>query len=512
MSFGTSSGNTTMPQQDRPRPTLGAPAPRRNGVAGRSPAAPEPGSAERRYRRLFETSRDGVLVLDADTARITDVNPFLEDLLGYSHDELIGRELWEIVAVRDVQAGREAAGRLQRDGGTHREELPLETRSKQRRQVELVSNVFSADGARVIQCNVRDVTKRRLAEERLRASMESLAAQVADMRQRDLDMSRLNQMNDLLHSCATHEEAYEVITKAAEALFAGQRGFLALLDSGDRRVETVAQWGEAIGTVAGFALSDCWALRRGQVHEVVEVGDGLVCPHFADPPATGSLCVPLTVQGLTLGLLCLTARPGAALREPMKRLLAVSMGESIKLSLSNLRLRERLREEATLDSLTGLWNRRYLDEMLAREIHRARRLRTPLCVAMLDLDHFKEFNDAFGHEAGDAVLRELGQVLRTSIRKSDIACRYGGEEFVLVFPDSPLSGARQRAEQILRFVGEIEIPLEGRGVQRVTASAGVAQADEQDSTPGNLLRAADEALYAAKAAGRNRVVEHRPRT
>ncbi len=334
---------------------------------------------------------------------------------------------------------------------------------------------------------------------------------VAGMKQRDVEMSRVNHMSDLLQACASQAEAYQVIALMAGELFVGHSGFLAVLNPRNRRLETVARWGDEPAIMTSFDLNDCWAMRRGQPHEVFDSHGGLVCLHFVDQPATGYLCVPLSVQGETLGLLCLIGAPEGASRGAVKQQLAVTMGEAIKLSLSNLRLREKLREQATLDVLTGLYNRRFLDESLARELHRSLRQKSPLCVAMLDLDHFKRFNDAFGHEAGDLLLREMGRVLRDNMRKSDVSCRYGGEEFVLVFPDSSLADTRLRVEQVRTLVRQLELRLGDQRLGKVTLSAGIVQAGAEGSTPGELLRAADEALYAAKQAGRDRVIEYTPK-
>ena len=167
---------------------------------------------------------------------------------------------------------------------------------------------------------------------------------------------------------------------------------------------------------------------------VIDRQAGLVCNHFIHHPETGYLCVPLMVQGGTIGLLCLTGAPEQVIGSITRQQLAVAVGDTIKLSFYNLKLREELREQAIHDPLTGLCNRRYLEENLVRELHRAERGNSPLCVVMLDLDNFKPFNDTFGHDAGDSLLRQLGQVLRENLRKSDIACRYGGDEFVLVLP------------------------------------------------------------------------------
>ena len=496
-----------MLQTKKPHLSIGAEGMLANGAVERKRITDRLRTSELRYRRLFETAKDGILILDADTGRITDVNPFLEDMLGYSHDELIGKALWEIGPVKDIMASQEAMRHLQDREYIRYDNLPLETRSKQRVQVEFVSNVYRVDGIRVIQCNVRDITARKVAETGMLKLNDELTAMVVEMKQRDREMNQLNHMNDLLQACATQDEAYEVIALMAGDLFIGHSGFVATLHPSDRRLETVARWGDESAIVSAFDLNDCWAMRRGQPHEVADPRGGLVCRHFVGQPATGYLCVPLTVQGDALGLLCIIGSASNATREAVKEQLAVTVGEAIKLSLCNLRLRERLREQATLDVLTGLYNRRYLDETLARELHRALRRKSPLCVAMLDLDHFKRFNDTFGHEVGDHLLRELGHVLRVNLRKSDVSCRYGGEEFVLVFPDSSLADTRQRVEQIRTLVKGLVFRHGDQPVGKITVSAGIAQAHADGSSPSELLRAADEAMYAAKQGGRDRVVE-----
>jgi diguanylate cyclase (GGDEF)-like protein len=215
----------------------------------------------------------------------------------------------------------------------------------------------------------------------------------------------------------------------------------------------------------------------------------------------------LTVQGETLGVLCLIGLSTEKGENPSsQKSLAVTVGEDIKLSLFNLRLRERLSEQATRDPLTGLYNRRFLEESLARELHRTNREGVPLCVAMLDLDYLKQFNDTFGHEAGDRVLRELGRVLHEKLRKSDISCRFGGEEFVLVLPSSTLVDAQHRLEQIRLLVKGLQVRHDDQILGRLTVSGGVAASPEHGSTAAELVRAADAALYSAKQAGRDRVV------
>lgn len=467
-------------------------------------------ASETRYRRLFETAKDGILILNADTGVIIDANPFLEALLDYTHNELVGKTLWELGPFRDIAASRESFLKLQAAEYSRYENLPLETKAKEIREVEFVSNVYLVNGTRVIQCNIRDITERRRIDASLRAANEDLATLVTEMKKRDSEMHSLLRMNDLLQTCSNQEEAYRVIVLMADELFNGQDGGLAIRHEGNPEYEMIAHWGEAERMTASFTMDDCWAMRRGQPHEVLDPQSSLMCRHFVDEPKTGYLCIPLAVQGESLGLLCLMGDGTESSEQRVnRRNLALMLSESIKLSLFNLRLQEKLRDQATRDPLTGLFNRRYLDDSLERELHRAQRKQSPLSVVMLDLDHFKHFNDTFGHDAGDLLLRELGNVLSASLRQGDISCRYGGEEFVLVFPDSPLANTRKRVEEIRNLIKGLEIRHGERQLGRITVSAGVAAAPEHGYTAAELLRAADGALYAAKQGGRDRLVAYK---
>jgi diguanylate cyclase (GGDEF)-like protein len=252
-------------------------------------------------------------------------------------------------------------------------------------------------------------------------------------------------------------------------------------------------------------LKDCWAMRRGQLHEVIDPIQDLLCQHFSHPPITGTLCLPLMVQGETLGLLSLVGDMGGE-HAISQQQLVVTVGEAIKLSLSNIKLREELREQAIRDPLTGLYNRRYLEENLSRELYRSQRQKTQLCIAMIDLDHFKHVNDTFGHGAGDSVLREVGRILDKHLRNTDISCRYGGDEFLLVLPDSSLEDTRQRLEQIRIFIKENTIRYGDKLISSMTISIGIAAAREHGFIARELIRAADEALYSAKRVGNDQIV------
>lgn len=294
--------------------------------------------SEIRYRRLFEAAQDGILILDAETGAITDVNPFLIKMLGYSREELIRKKLWEVGAFRDMKASKDAFDELQKNEYIRYKDLPLRAKGGRLIQVEFVSNVYLAGDEKVIQCNIRDITERK---------------------------------------------------KAHDAL------------------------------------------------------------------------------------------------------------------LKNEAL---LREQSVRDHLTGLFNRRYMEETMERELARAMRKHLPVGIIMLDVDDFKRINDHGGHATGDTILRELGRLLIGSVRGEDIPCRYGGDEFIIVLPDASRVVTCERAQFLCDYARHFHLQFEGHPPEVVTLSIGVAVFPAHGSTSTAILQAVDDALYRAKRQGRNRVV------
>lgn len=294
-------------------------------------------TSELRYRRLFEAAQDGILILDAETGAITDVNPFLIDMLGYSREEFVEKKLWEVGAFKDIEASQEAFEALQRNEYIRYEDLPLKAKDGQLVQVEFVSNVYLVGAEKVIQCNIRDITERKQAQDALLKS-----------------------------------EAF-------------------------------------------------------------------------------------------------------------------------------------LRELSVRDYLTGLFNRRYMEETLERELLRASRKHLSLGIILLDVDDFKGFNDTCGHTAGDVILRELGALLLEHVRGEDIPCRYGGDEFIIVLPDASLEVTRERAKLLSENARHLHIQFEGQTLEPITLSLGVAIFPKHGSSSASILKAADAALYRAKHEGRGRM-------
>jgi diguanylate cyclase (GGDEF)-like protein len=358
-----------------------------------------------------------------------------------------------------------------------------------------------------------DISDRKRAERELRNAHAQLTRSMAELQQRTQDITRLGEMGELLQSCQSQTEAYQVVARFLPQLFPLTVGALYTINSSRNLVESVTAWGGAVTGENVFAPEDCWALRRARMHAVAKIDYGQRCDHVPVDDVSGYLCIPLLAQGEALGILHLrTTADGAAAKNASLlftdsgRRLANAVGEQIALAIANLRLRETLRQQSIRDGLTGLFNRRYLEESLEREIRRAARSQRPLAVLMIDLDHFKRFNDTFGHDAGDALLRELGSLLQSQVRGSDIACRYGGEEFAVILPDAPLAAAQDRADVIRKSAKHIDLKHHGQALGAITLSIGVSVFPDHGDAPFSLLRAADQALYRAKAAGRDRVV------
>ncbi len=350
----------------------------------------------------------------------------------------------------------------------------------------------------------RDITRRKRAESQLVEVNEKLQTWVNDLEQRTHEITLLGEMSEVLQACLTVEEAYNAIAYLLPTLFPDLPGSIYTISASKNIVESVADWGNLTTSEKLFGLEDCWGLRRGQIHFVENTNSsGLLCKHLQDTKPSEYCCVPMMAQGEALGILYL-ASSGGRLTE-IKRKLAIAVAEQLSLALANLKLQQQLKSQSIQDPLTGLFNRRYLETTLERELQRARRNQQPMSVIMLDVDYFKRFNDTFGHEAGDAVLRELGQLLQKSIRGSDFACRYGGEELTLVMPGASLEIAIARAEQLRQGVKQLQVNYRGQPLGAIALSLGVASFPEHGSTAESVMRAADAALYKAKNSGRDRV-------
>lgn len=354
---------------------------------------------------------------------------------------------------------------------------------------------------------VGEIRRRAAAELVSSESEQRLQANITTLQRHSADLNELSRYAGMLQSCVRTDEAVRLAAQHFARLLPGVGGTLYRIRSSQDYAEEVANWGaHALYSSAMFPLEACWALRRGQPHLHLAHEEVLACTHIDQPamqrtPSTA--CIPLIAQGNQMGLLYLSSADD----EFLDRLdLAETAAEQLSMALSNLDLQERLRIQSIREPLTGLFNRRYLEESLSRELARCERRGLPLSLMMLDLDHFKTFNDLHGHVGGDALLAGFGQLLQLHSRHEDIACRYGGEEFTLIMPEADLQAACERAEAIRVAVEAMRIRHLGQELPPVTVSIGVASFPLNGRDGDSLLRSADKALYRAKREGRNQVV------
>ena len=353
-----------------------------------------------------------------------------------------------------------------------------------------------------------DMVQRLRAEEALRQVHLRQRHQIEATESRAKEVTLLARMGALLHACKTREEACRIIARSIGELFPAMPAALYLSNASAEDLQPVIAQGSLARNAAPIVAGDCWALRRGQVHVVNRDSGDLRCAHAADE-TTRSVCVPLMAQGTAIGVL--HVRDSAAHQEgddeahTPSQALAETVAEQAALSLANLKLRDELRELSISDPLTSLYNRRFAQETLTREIHRAHREQGSIGIITFDIDFFKRVNDRYGHDAGDAVLKAVAAELQGSVRGGDIACRMGGEEFAIMMPGASLKIARQRAEELRAAIAALRVRHAQVDLPSVSLSCGVAAFPEHGVTADALLRAADQALYRAKEAGRNRV-------
>lgn len=350
---------------------------------------------------------------------------------------------------------------------------------------------------------VKEVRRRAAAEAATADANKQLHTGVARLKRNSADLRSLSRYGSLLQSCIEPTEALQITSQTLSALLPDVGGTLYRMRNSQDHAGAASTWGEHAAESADMVPpEDCWALRRGQPH-IVE-GGGLRCAHVSATLTqdTVTACIPLSAQGVQLGFVYLSSRDSAFLS---RMDIVESAAEQLSMALSNLHLQERLRLQSIREPLTGLFNRRYLEEAMARELSRCQRRGLPLSLMMFDLDHFKAFNDLHGHAGGDALLAAFGQLLREHARAEDIACRYGGEEFTLILPEAEIGAALQRAQSIRAAIEDMHVQYLGRELPKVTLSIGVAGYPGDGNTAESLLRAADEALYRAKRNGRNRV-------
>ncbi len=456
---------------------------------------------------IFENISDGVVITDL-LGRIIDWNRAAENMFGYTKAEIIGKTLGLLHKPEESSVLTQQIINELHTSNRWAGEINFVRKDRTQGVCETVFvPLYNENGQPSATIGVnRNITERKQAEAALQQANEQLTSWVQQLEQRNHEIALLSQMSDILQACLTLEEAYKVIAQLIQPLFPETSGGVFIISSSKHLVEVVTTWGDStLASKTVFSAKQCWALRRGRSHLSTSDEQGLHCSHIEESFVGETLCVPMMAQGDALGMLHFHD-PEAGKFTAAKQQLASQVAERVALALANLRLTEALQQQSIRDPLTGLFNRRYLEESLEREISRAQRSHKHVGIIMMDVDNFKSFNDEFGHEAGDVVLCELGDFLKKQIRKADIACRYGGEEIMLILPESSLEVCQERAERIRQTVKLLDLRHQRRKLNSISLSFGVAMYPEHGLTGAAVIQAADTALYIAKNTGRDRVV------
>lgn len=461
---------------------------------------------------LIQNSPLGIAVLDRE-GRIDLANPAFEKLFQYNRQELGSTDIRNS-GIPDNEATDSAQLIPQIFAGN-----ALHRTVRQRRKDGQILDLALHGVPLLLDSEVRgayliyeDISEQIRTREAERQHAESLNQSVKESELRTKQMTLLNEMGSLLACSGTIEDACSVVADSVQRLFPeALSGALYLFKSSRNLIEGVVRWGKASISDPTFLPDACWSLRRGQPHWSELPGIGITCQHLTKSSTTEGLCVPMIAQGNTIGVLHLEFESAAQVRyesgaescRNSHQRLAISAASQIALSLANLQLRETLREQSIRDPLTRLFNRRFLEESLERELQLASRKKQPLTILFLDLDHFKKFNDTFGHAAGDIVLQSLADLFRTFFRATDICCRYGGEEFAIILPESSAQDAAIRVDALRSEVKRLRLLYKKQTLGPLSLSAGVAAFPEHGSTSEELLKIADQCLYKSKARGRD---------
>lgn len=346
------------------------------------------------------------------------------------------------------------------------------------------------------------------ANRRQLSLLRGRAAKERDLMDDQLRLARevrlLGELNEWLQSSRSLDELFDMVSRFMTHILPGAEGSVYVYSNSRDVLDGCASWNG--GTHKSHIHPEgCWGLRRGRTYEFGASEIDFVCEHAEPHDGRPYYCFPILAHGETVGLLHLRAHEGSGQEFHASKKLAQLCAEQISMAIANVRMRDQLHDQSVRDPLTGLFNRRHMTDSLRKGISRSQQTGAPLSLIAVDVDHFKKFNDTHGHDAGDMVLRAVGAALEQDCDRDEVACRIGGEEFMLILPDNRPEDAMTRAEQVRQAVEAVSVRYGEKSLPRITISVGVAHYPMHGVMPQDLMRAADDALYAAKDKGRNQV-------
>lgn len=465
-------------------------------------------------QKITESTPNILYIYDLQAKQNIYCNPFVYDLLGYSPREIQNFKnnlLNKLIHPDDLELiEQHFENCLTLESDSYLEiEYRLKHRSGNYHWVCDRNTIFETDDdgkPRQILGIAVDITAQKQIQHERDNLNKQLAKQVKILKERDLQRIKLAEMNAFLQACMSLQEAEAALSDFLQPLFPNCNGAVYLINSSKKILQAIATWG-TVSSELVMETHECWGLRKGNVHLSLPDKPRVYCSHIhgdRDNNLNPTICLPMIAQGQTLGLFYLSLNHSDTLEST--RSLAEDIAQNLGTIFNNLKLQENLRYQSLRDGLTGLYNRRYLEESLSNEIERARRKQYFIGVIMLDVDRFKRFNDTYGHEVGDFVLKEVGNYILQQTRQYDIACRYGGEELTIIMPDALMENTIIRAEEIRQGIKQLKLEYKGKHLEKITVSAGVSCFPDDGTDAENLLRVADKALYKAKKQGRDRVV------
>ncbi|KTD11739.1 regulatory protein (GGDEF, PAS, PAC domains) [Legionella gratiana] len=462
--------------------------------------------SEESFRNTIENAPIGMAIVSPE-GKFIHANRILQETLGYTDEELLNKNMIAITYPDDISMTQDAVNKLLQG------ELRISHMEKRyiRKDGSIIWGMVSSSLIRDEQgdpinfiIQMKDVSDRIQNEEKMRQLNKKTVETLNELKLLEHDESLLNKLNRSLQICITTEEAYPRINLIAQDLFPDLSGGLSIYNKTIKQMETVVEWGKELLLPKIFLPIDCFSIREATTNIVDDPNKSVPCAHYKTPPQGGYMALPLMVQNELIGVIHLLAPKDKRLTTHQQEI-AHSFGNIVKLAIANINLRVSLSELSLHDPLTNLYNRRYLNDILSRELIRIAREKKTLCVAMLDIDNFKKFNDTYSHLAGDELLKAIGKLLNDSFRESDVSVRFGGEEFVVVLLNTTLNNAVIKMEELREKIKNISIYFKGNLLNNITISIGVAEALKHGASIEEIIKAADHALYAAKQAGKDNV-------
>ncbi|MEN9518502.1 MAG: hypothetical protein RLZZ381_1090 [Cyanobacteriota bacterium] len=460
--------------------------------------------------RITKLAPNIIYIYDLEKKRNVYSNLLLSEILGYSNSEIKSIKLLlnKVFHPEDLNAiAQHHQNCLQLNQGDYLTiEYRVQDKQGQWHWLESKDTVFERNALgkpTQILGFAQDITKIKELQFNTTKKNLKLSEEVTALKNwRDKHL-KLVTMNEFLQACLTIKEAQTALSSLLQPLFPNTHGAVYLMKNSKNLLEPIASWG--IVNNDTFEPHECWALRKGDLHLADPSTPGIYCSHVdrlvSHQP---TLCIPMIARSNTLGMIYLRFDTPEPIGELIQEL-SKTVAQNIAMSFASLELQEQLRYQSLRDPLTRLYNRRYLEESLGKELDRAQRKQQFIGIIMIDIDHFKNFNDTYGHSVGDLVLKEVGNYLLSQIRQYDLACRYGGEELVIVMPDTTIGDTVMRAEEIRVGIKQLNLKYDEQEIESITVSIGVSCFPDDGITSEQLIQAADKALYQAKEEGRDRV-------